>query len=52
MPFVLFAVLNVIRPGYTEPLFESDLGQKLVYGALVSMVLGILVIRRIIRIEV
>jgi tight adherence protein B len=52
MPFVLFAVLNLIRPGYTEPLFESDFGQKLVYGALASMVLGILVIRRIIKIEV
>jgi tight adherence protein B len=52
MPFVLFAVLNIIRPGYTAPLFESDLGQKLVYGALVGMVLGILVIRRVIKIEV
>ena len=52
MPFVLFVVLNLIRPGYTAPLFETDLGQKLVYGALAGMGIGIWVIKRIIRIEV
>lgn len=52
MPFVLFVVLNLIQPGYTQPLFESDLGKKLVYGALASMVVGVFVIRRVIKIEV
>jgi tight adherence protein B len=52
MPFVMFAVLNLVSPGYTLPLFGSDIGRKLVYGALAGMTLGIIVIRRIIRIEV
>jgi tight adherence protein B len=49
MPFILFAVLNLVRPGYTAPLFESQTGRTVVYGALCSMVVGILVIRRIIN---
>ena len=52
LPFVLFVALNLVRPGYTQPLFESDIGLKMIYGALVGMVLGILMIRRIIDIQV
>jgi len=51
LPFVMFCLLNVISPGYTQPLFESDLGRQLVYGALGAMGLGILAIQRIIRID-
>ena len=49
MPFILFVVLNLVRPGYTAPLLESEIGRKVVYGALCSMAVGILVIRRIIN---
>ena len=49
MPFVLFAVLNLIRPGYSAPLFESETGRKVVYGTLISMALGVLIIRRIVN---
>src|ERR1019366_3744731 len=52
LPFVLFVALNLVRPGYTQPLFESDIGLKMIYGALVGMILGILMIRRIINIQV
>jgi len=52
LPFALFVLLNLIKPGYTDPLFESDFGRKIVYAALAAMVLGILMIRRIIKIEV
>ncbi|HVP50075.1 MAG TPA: type II secretion system F family protein [Candidatus Bathyarchaeia archaeon] len=49
MPFILFVVLNLVRPGYTAPLFESQTGRTVVYGALCSMAIGVLVIRRIIN---
>jgi tight adherence protein B len=51
MPFIAFVLLNLVRPGYTAPLFESDTGLKMVYGTLVSMALGAFFIRRIIRIK-
>jgi tight adherence protein B len=51
LPFIAFVMLNLVRPGYTAPLFESDTGQKMVYGTLVSMALGAFFIRRIIRIK-
>ena len=51
LPFIAFVLLNLVRPGYTAPLFESDTGLKMVYGTLVSMALGAFFIRRIIRIK-
>jgi tight adherence protein B len=52
MPFGMFLLLNLIRPGYTDPLFASDFGRKLVYAALAGIGLGVLMIRSIIKIEV
>ena len=49
MPFILFVVLNLVRPGYTAPLFESDTGRKVVYGALCGIAVGGLVVRHIIN---
>ena len=49
MPFIMFVVINLLRPGYSTPLFESDMGRKVVYGTLVSMAVGALVLRRIIN---
>jgi tight adherence protein B len=51
MPFIAFVLLNVVRPGYTAPLFESEVGRRMVYGTLASMLLGSFFIRRIIRIK-
>ena len=51
LPFVLFVALNLVKPGYSEPLFESDTGLHMVYGALAGMVVGIILIRRIIDIQ-
>ena len=51
MPFVAFVLLNLIRPGYTAPLFESELGHKMVYITLASMTVGAIVIRRIIQVK-
>jgi tight adherence protein B len=52
MPFVLFFVINLVNPGYSKPMLESETGRKIIYGTLVSMGIGVLVIRRIINIRV
>ena len=51
MPFVAFILLNLVRPGYTAPLFETEAGHKLIYATLMSMALGTIVIRRIIQVK-
>ncbi|MGA3318254.1 MAG: type II secretion system F family protein [Candidatus Korobacteraceae bacterium] len=51
LPIIAFVLLNLVRPGYTAPLFETDTGLKMVYGTVVSMALGAFFIRRIIRIK-
>lgn len=51
MPFVAFVLLNIIKPGYTAPLFETETGHHLVYGTLVSITLGALIIRKIIQVK-
>ena len=51
LPFIAFVLLNLVRPGYTAPLFESETGRIMVYGTLVSMALGAFFIRRIITIK-
>jgi len=52
IPFILFILLNLVHPGYSKPLFENDTGRKVVYGALVSMAIGIVAIQRIVNIRV
>jgi len=51
LPFVCFLGLSLIRPGYGSLLLDNELGRKLVYGTLVSMGIGVLVIRRIIQVK-
>jgi tight adherence protein B len=51
LPFIAFVLLNLIRPGYETPMFETEAGRRMVYGTLVSMALGALLIRRIIRVK-
>jgi tight adherence protein B len=51
LPFIAFILLNLVRPGYTAPLFESETGHKLVYGTLISITFGALVIRKIIQVK-
>ena len=51
LPFVSFILLNLVRPGYTAPLFETETGRKMIYGTLISMALGTIFIRRIIQIK-
>ncbi len=52
VPFVLFLFISITTPSYMPILFEHPLGQKLLVGGGIAMLIGILVIRKIIRIEV
>ncbi len=52
VPFVLAAAIMLTTPEYMPVLVNDPLGQKLVMGAFVAMLLGIFWIRGIIRIRV
>lgn len=52
MPFVLAAAIVFSSPTYLPLLLTEPLGQKLVIGAFVAMLIGVLWIRKIIRIQV
>src|ERR1017187_4021309 len=52
LPFVCFIALNLVSPGYTKPLFENEIGRRMVYGTILSLAIGLFLIRRIIRIKV
>jgi tight adherence protein B len=51
VPITLCVLLMVIAPDYLPILFKTDRGQKLLVGAATLMVLGILWMRKIIRIQ-
>jgi tight adherence protein B len=52
IPLVLFGALSITSPDYLTLLFKDPMGKNLVAGALVLGIIGILWIRRILRIEV
>lgn len=52
VPIVLFAVIWVTTPSYLPPLLYNPIGQKLIAFGVVSMILGVLWMRKIIRIDV
>jgi tight adherence protein B len=52
IPFALTAMLTVTSPDYLPVLLEHETGQKMIIGGCVAGLIGILWIRRIIRIDV
>lgn len=52
IPFVLAAVILVTTPSYLPVLTNDPLGHKLIIGAFCAMLVGIVWIRKIIRIQV
>jgi len=52
VPFALIALIQFTTPSYLTILFNSDFGIKLCIGAFIAMMIGMLWIRKIIRIEV
>jgi tight adherence protein B len=49
LPIVMLVVINLINPGYSNMLLDTDIGQKLVYIGLGLLVTGGLIIRQIIN---
>lgn len=52
VPLVLFLVISITSPDYLPILFKDPMGKNLIAGAVVMGIIGILWIRRILRIEV
>lgn len=52
IPFLLFAMLMITTPTYLPVLLESPTGQKMIMGGGIAGFIGILWIRRIIRVDV
>jgi len=52
LPVLLLILLNLISPGYSTVLFEDPLGQKLLYTGGTFIVIGALVIRKVVDVQV
>jgi tight adherence protein B len=52
LPFGAAAMIHLTNPKFLEVLFTDPFGQKMIAGALFMMVLGVLAMRKIIRIRV
>lgn len=52
VPFIMFGLISITNRNYERALFTDPMGLHMLYGGLVLMVMGILIIRRIIRIKV
>ena len=51
LPFALTGFLQLVSPGYLAPLFSDTIGQVAIVGAGVLMIIGFVVIRKIVNIE-
>ena len=52
LPVGMCILLNVISPGYLDPLFKERTGQMAIGGAVVLIIIGFIIIQRIVDIEV
>jgi tight adherence protein B len=52
LPFVLAGMVNLVHPKFLAVLWEDPVGLKMIYAALIMMLLGILWMRKIIKIRV
>ena len=51
LPIVLMIAMQIVMPGYLDPLFTSEIGQIAIAVCAVLMLIGFLIIRRIVDIE-
>jgi tight adherence protein B len=52
LPFFIAGVLYLINPGYISLLWTNELGRTMAWGAVGSMVVGIVIMRRMVDIKV
>ena len=52
LPIIMLGLINIVNPGYSHILFYDPFGQKLLYAGGALIILGGLIIRKIVDIEV
>ena len=52
LPLIMLALINLANPGYSNILFQDPVGRQLLYGGGTLIVLGALVIRKIVDVQV
>lgn len=52
LPFAVAGILYIVNPGYISLLWRDELGRSMAWGAVISMVFGMFVIRKLIQIKV
>ena len=52
LPVIMLVMLNLISPGYSAVLFHDPTGQKLLYAGGALIILGGLIIRKIVDVQV
>ena len=52
LPILMLGVINLITPGYSHVLFHDPTGQKLLYAGATLIIVGGLIIRKIVNIQV
>jgi tight adherence protein B len=52
LPFFIAGILYLINPGYISLLWTNELGRSMAWGAVISMVVGIVIMRRMVQIKV
>ncbi len=52
LPIVMLVLINLVSPGYSDVLFHDPLGQKLLYAGAGLIVVGGLIIRKVVDVQV
>lgn len=52
LPFFITGVLYVINPDYMSKLWTTELGKSMAWGAMISMVIGMIIMRRMVKIKI
>jgi tight adherence protein B len=52
LPLVMLVLINIVSPGYSRVLFHDPVGQDLLYAGAALILVGALIIRRIVDVQV
>ena len=52
IPFLIALYFYMVQPRYIQPLFTDPIGRKMVTSAIIMMILGSLIMKRMVRIKV
>jgi tight adherence protein B len=52
LPIVMLTLLNLVSPGYSKVLFSDPMGRELLYAGAILILVGALIIRKIVDVQV